>query len=74
MNSLIDMRRIIEEHPAEAKSDFFRELLNSLEHSEPVSLAKLYELDYRDFELALGTLRDWRLQRYREMPASSAVQ
>lgn len=74
MNSLIQMRSIIKEHPADEKTDFFRELLNSLERSEPVSLSKMYDLDYKDFELALETLRDWRLHRYREMPQQRAMQ
>lgn len=74
MNSLTHMRWIIKEHPADEKADFFRELLNALERSEPVSLSRLYELDYKDFELALETLRDWRLHRYREMSRPTAVQ
>jgi hypothetical protein len=49
-------------------------LLNALERSEPVSLSRLYELDYKDFELALETLRDWRLHRYREMSGPPVVQ
>jgi hypothetical protein len=74
MRSLIDMRRFVEEHPSEAKAEFFRELLNSLERGEPVSLSKMYDLDYKDFELTLDTLRDWRLHRYRMRPASSSPQ
>jgi hypothetical protein len=74
MNSLIQVRAIIKEHPADEKTDFFRELLNSLERSEPVSLSKMYELDYKDFELALETLRDWRLHRYSAMSQPPGVQ
>ncbi|MBS1138328.1 MAG: hypothetical protein H6R11_2282 [Proteobacteria bacterium] len=64
MESLLNMHRFVEQHPAAEEAEFFRQLLNALEHGEPVALAKMYELDYADFELALETLRDWRLHRY----------
>jgi len=71
MESLMSMHRLVEKHPRAEEAEFFRQLLNALEHGEPVALAKMYDLDYADFELALETLRDWRLHRYTLQPAAA---
>ena len=40
------------------------DLLTALESGNDFDLKRLYELPYKDFEVALGALRDWRLQRH----------
>lgn len=64
MKSLSYMQRKIKDNPSSPHSQFFRELLASLERGNPVAIGKMYDLSYKDFELALEILRDWRLHRY----------
>jgi len=42
----------------------FGELINALDGHEKLEIARLFELNYSDFELALGLLVDWRLHQY----------
>lgn len=69
MKSLSNMRRLIKDNPSSAHSQFFEELLGSLERGEPIAIRKMYDLNYKEFELALEILRDWRLHRYSLEPA-----
>ncbi len=64
MNALIRAREIACSDPPNENSEVFSALLASLERGEPVSLAKLYDLGYREFEVALGAMKDWRLHRF----------
>lgn len=45
-------------------------LLDALRKEEEYPLSSLYEIDYEAFELAMEALRDWRVDRYYEGPAS----
>lgn len=64
MKSLSSMRRLINENPSSSHSQFFKELLGSLERGDPISIGKMYDLNYKEFQLALEILKDWRLHRY----------
>jgi hypothetical protein len=64
MKSLIHVRNLIKQGQANPDAKFFKELLSALERGEPVSISKMYDLNYREFELTLEILRDWRLHRY----------
>ena len=65
MSPLIRVREIANADPPSANSRIFRELLDALEHGDPICLSKLYDdLDYGEFDLALGALKDWRLHRF----------
>jgi hypothetical protein len=68
MNALSHAREIARATNSKASSETFRELLASLETGAPISLAKLYELDYREFDLAVSAIKDWRLHRYHFVP------
>jgi hypothetical protein len=68
MNALNHAREIARTAKSNATSETFRELLASLETGSPISLAKLYELDYREFDLAVSAIKDWRLHRYHFVP------
>ena len=72
MNTLNRVRELAHADPPITNADVFRELLDALERGEPVCLSRLYDLDYCDFELALGAMKDWRLHRYGFVPAVSA--
>ena len=64
MNALNRVRELAHTEPTNAHSEVFRELLESMEGGGAVCLAKLYDLDYREFELAVGAIKDWRLHRF----------
>lgn len=51
----------------------FNDLVNALDEREKIDLARLFRLNYNDFELAIGLLVDWRLQQYRK-PAGGLKQ
>jgi hypothetical protein len=50
--------------PDEPASQVFKELISALYHKGNFNLADIYELKYDDFELALGIIKDWRLDRF----------
>ncbi|MCK7497621.1 MAG: hypothetical protein MZW92_47705 [Comamonadaceae bacterium] len=54
MNALNRVRELAHTEPTNAHSEVFRELLESMEGAGAVCLAKLYDLDCREFELAVG--------------------
>jgi hypothetical protein len=64
MKSLAHIRNLIEHDKLNPDAQFFKELLVALERGEPVSISKMYDLNYSEFELTLEILRDWRLHRY----------
>jgi hypothetical protein len=68
MNALNHARELARDTQSNASSETFRELLASLETGSPICLAKLYELDYREFDLAVSAIKDWRLHRYHFLP------
>lgn len=40
------------------------QMLASLEHRDPFDLSRLYQTSYNDFEVLLGVLYMWRVQRH----------
>lgn len=48
----------------------FSALLKSLDSGEHFDLARLYQLNYADFSLALSVLKEWRLDSYRYEPGA----
>lgn len=52
---------------------FFNNMINALDEREKIDLARIFKLNYHDFELAIGLLLDWRLQQYRK-PAGGLKQ
>lgn len=58
----------VEQH-AKEDPDFaalLSDLLGALEHQRAFDLSRLYEAPYGDFQLLIGVLESWRLQRFRE--------
>lgn len=56
------------ERRASENADFatlLAEMLSSLERRDHFDLGRLYEASYNDFEVLLGVLYLWRLQRFR---------
>ena len=64
MNAIKTARRLIESKPESLAARTLAELVLSLESETPFNLRPLYELDLKEFELALEILADWRIDRY----------
>jgi hypothetical protein len=57
-------RRLKDPNADSESKMIFGELINALDGHEKLEIARLFELNYSDFELALGLLVDWRLHQY----------
>ncbi|MDD5330936.1 MAG: hypothetical protein PHX38_13115 [Sulfuricella sp.] len=64
MNTLKKVEKRLLKTPDETASQVFKDLIKALYQKDPFNLARIYELDYEDFELALAVLKDWRLDRF----------
>ncbi len=57
-------RKLIEANPAEPAAQIIAALVLALESETSISVAQLYKLDDKRFELALEILDEWRLDRH----------
>lgn len=57
-------RKLIEAQPNDPTARTLAELVHALESDTPFALGKLYQMDYKRFELALAIMAEWRLDRY----------
>ncbi|MDP2678932.1 MAG: hypothetical protein Q8O85_09440 [Rhodoferax sp.] len=57
-------RKLIENNPDDAASKIVAALVLALESETTISVAQLYSLDDKRFELALEILNEWRLDRH----------
>jgi len=64
MNEIKKARRLIETNPDSGAAKTLANLVRALESDEKFALADLYDLSYDDFEIAIGILKEWRLERY----------
>jgi hypothetical protein len=64
MNQIKKARRLIETNPDSGAAKTLANLVRALESDEKLALADLYDLSYDDFEIAIGILKEWRLERY----------
>lgn len=64
MNEIKKARRLIETNPDSGAAKTLANLVRALESDEKFALADLYKLSYDDFEIAIGILKAWRLERY----------
>jgi hypothetical protein len=64
MDAVTEAIRKIHSLPDDPISSTLCKLLTSLDAGEEFDLAKLYELNYADFELAMRVLHQWRLDGY----------
>jgi hypothetical protein len=64
MNQIKKARRLIETNPDSGAAKTLANLVRALESDEKFALADLYDLSYDDFEIAIGILKEWRLERY----------
>jgi len=64
MNQIKKARRLIKTNPDSGAAKTLANLVRALESDEKFALADLYDLSYDDFEIAIGILKEWRLERY----------
>ncbi len=57
-------QKIIQRKTNSTVASIFSELVLSLEKSTAFNLHRLYELDYKNFEIAVEVIKEWRLDRY----------
>lgn len=57
-------RKLIETNPTDTSSQIIAALVLALESNASISVAQLYSLDDKRFELALEILNEWRLDRH----------
>ncbi len=57
-------RKLIEANPVDPASQIIAALVLALESEGSISVAQLYQLDNKRFELALEILDEWRLDRH----------
>ena len=57
-------RKLIESNPESKTSSVLAGLVLSLETNSSYQLGNLYDLDYKDYELAVDIIREWRLDRH----------
>jgi len=68
MDAMQEALKKIRSDPTEPTSSTLRDLIKALDSGESFDLSKLYALNYSDFSLALGVLKQWRLDSYRYEP------
>ena len=64
MNAIKVARRFIETAPTNESAQILARLVLALESERSFELVKLYDLDYKSFQLAMDILKEWRLDRY----------
>lgn len=64
MNILKQLEQRLISKPEDPDNAVFRNLVQALCTKERLDLAPLYELGYDDFALAMGIMKNWRLDRY----------
>jgi hypothetical protein len=64
MTAIKKARKYMVANPQTESTQTLTRLILALEADEPFVLRDLYKLDYDTFLLALGVMKDWRLDRY----------
>lgn len=64
MNAIKVARRLIKADPTHPSSTILASLVLALEAQNSFELVRLYELDYKSFQVAMDILKEWRLDRY----------
>ncbi len=64
MFAIKQARKFIENHPDDPQVGILTSLILSLQTDQPFPLASLYELDGKNFDLALQIVGEWRMDRH----------
>lgn len=65
MDALQKAIRRIHSDPADPTANVLCSLIKSLDDGQQFELARLYQLNYHDFGLALDLMKQWRLDSFR---------
>ncbi len=57
-------RKIIDSHPGSQRAEVLTNLVFALQNNTPFIFGDLYDLGYKDFEVAVQILDEWRMDRY----------
>jgi hypothetical protein len=66
MRAIKKARRLILNQPQSQVAKTLSSLILSLENETEFSISDLYQLDLKEFELAINLLEEWRLDRFYE--------
>lgn len=64
MNNIKKVAKFVANNPGSADTPTLLELAVALETGSEYAFSKLYELSHEGFQLAMGMIDDWRLDRY----------
>lgn len=64
MNRIKKAARYIYKNPVTPGAKALSALAVAIENSAPYSLGELNELNHEEFELAIGMIKDWRVDRH----------
>ncbi len=64
MNNIKKVAKFVAAHPDSADTPTLLELAIALETGSEYSFTKLYELSHEGFQLGMGMIDDWRLDRH----------
>ena len=64
MFAIKQARKFIEAHPTDPQAAILIDLVRALQNQDAFPVSRLFELDIRNFDLALEIVREWRLDRY----------
>ena len=64
MLAINNARKLIEANPSDPSAQIVAELVLALQGESSISVAQLYSLDNKHFELMLEILDEWRLDRH----------
>jgi hypothetical protein len=66
MRAIKKARRLILSQPQSLAAQTLSRLILSLENETDFSISDLYQLDLKEFDLAINLLEEWRLDRFYE--------
>ncbi len=64
MRAINTARKLIKADPLSPSAVVMADLVLALETKANYPLADIYKLNYKDFELAIEIIKDWRIDRY----------
>jgi hypothetical protein len=64
VNAIKEVRKYLQNYPGSDSAKALAKLVSALAEERDYSLAELYAMDIKAFELAMQLLNDWRLDRY----------
>jgi hypothetical protein len=64
VNAIKKAAKYIYKNPDTPGADVLTSLARAIETNEPYALGPLFDLHHEEFQLALGMIKDWRVDRH----------